>query len=153
MYTRSFNTWLFMYLGLICYSHAETRVYIDPGWVCYSETSIRPGTCITKLWDSNTHVKICEMIRIPFAKYAVSVNDIIVTTEVWTIGGLSCNVISRKFCKSSYSWPPCWGKGIGKSNKSFHYFLFSSYHITKIPQNFDWFWHMKCELPDKGLVP
>ena len=50
--------------------------------------------------------------------------------------GFSCDVISRQFCKSSYSRPPCWfpfaWPGIAKYNKMSHYFLFSSYHNTKL---------------------
>ena len=49
--------------------------------------------------------------------------------------GFSYDVISHKFCKSSYSWLPCWfplstGQ-YGKHNKLFCY-LFSSYHNTKL---------------------
>ena len=48
--------------------------------------------------------------------------------------GFSCDVISSKFCKSSHLRPPCWfpHPRSGENNKLFHYFLFSSYHITKI---------------------
>ena len=50
--------------------------------------------------------------------------------------GFSCDVISSQFCKSFYSRPPCWfpfaWTGIGKYNKMSCYFLFSSYHNTKL---------------------
>ena len=49
-------------------------------------------------------------------------------------------LISSKFCKSSYCRPLCWSpvcKGwYGKSNKMFHTFLFSSYHITKLQPHY-----------------
>ena len=48
----------------------------------------------------------------------------------------ACDIISNKFCKSSYSWPPCWfptrmGWYMGKAKKCFIIF-FSSYHIIKL---------------------
>ena len=50
--------------------------------------------------------------------------------------GFSCDVIANKFCKSSYSRPPCWFPfvwlSIGKYNKMPRYFLFSSYHNIEL---------------------
>ena len=48
--------------------------------------------------------------------------------------GLLYDVISSKFCKSSYSHVGFLfaHDDIGKSNKIFHYFVFSSYHIIKL---------------------
>ena len=50
--------------------------------------------------------------------------------------GFSYEVISSQFCKSSYSQPPCWfpfaWPGIVKYMKMSQYFLFSSYHNTKL---------------------
>ena len=50
--------------------------------------------------------------------------------------GFPFDVISSQFFKSSYSRPPCWfpfaWPVIGKYNKTSRYFLFSSYHNTKL---------------------
>ena len=44
-----------------------------------------PGTRITRLRDRNSILKICEMIGISYAKYAVSVTILLLyTTEVST---------------------------------------------------------------------
>ena len=53
--------------------------------------------------------------------------------------GFSCDVILSQFCKSSYSWLPCWFPlrmvwywKTQQNNKMFRYFLFSSYHNNKV---------------------
>ena len=56
---RSVNIWVFMYTGRPCYSGGGYQ-----------------GTRITRLRDSNTIVKICEMIEISSAKYAVCVHNV-----------------------------------------------------------------------------
>ena len=59
-----------------------------------------------------------------------------ITSACWSYRGVSCDVISSRICKSSYSRPPCWflfaWPGTAKYNKMSYYFLF---HIN-IP-NYD----------------
>ena len=98
--------------------------------VCLTPVSI--ATCLHTLWCFTVPAYLpADWTDVVFLK-------LMLCDRYHDNRGFTCDIISSRFCKTSYLRPPCWfplsssRSMVLESSKMFCYFLFSSYHNTKL---------------------